>query len=483
MILNLSWVLLLLLLQDNESGPGVELWQMAQKAADSGRYSAADALYRRIVEEAPGTELARAAKERLQPNALLRVVDLEMNGDPERRIDVFIMGEGYSRKPKSQKIFDKAAMQTVTYFSQAPVFRRYQKFFNFHAMNIASREDGVDRAGHDYDTPLGAFESGATQGQVAVDPESVWKFLRMDPRAEGFAVVIVRLGTLGTGGGGIAVVGGAPSNVVIHEWGHAFGDLGDEYTSDVGYTGPTPRNVNVSDSPDPEKAPWKHWLDLKTKGVGVFAGAAGRSQGAWRPTASGCAMSRGPSFCLVCREALVAHIYDLISPIDEVEPSGETVVIDPSESSVFRVIPMAVIGEPSLEVRFTLEEVQGGLGTLDLNGGGGNGFFDGPEGGGLFSEDRGEPAVVGGGGGYHSWNRRSRFGKQPDPPLKGEDLRVSRQKMPDRRVAYEVKLSARELGPGSYRLHARVADPTDWVLSPEWLPLLSETRTWKIVVR
>ncbi|MBI4878998.1 MAG: hypothetical protein HY812_04965 [Planctomycetes bacterium] len=456
-------------------------------AAAAGRYEAADALYRRIVKEAPDSEQAAIASERLAPNALLRVRDLEMNGDPANRIDVFIMAEGYTREKKFQKLFDQGANDTVTYLAQAPVFRRYRKYFNFHAMNIASREDGVDGEEKQYDTALGAYESGAIQKQVAVDDQAVARYLRQDPRAEGYAIVLVRLGTFGTGGGGVAVAGGVPSNTVIHEWGHAFADLLDEYTSEVGYTGKTPRGYNVSDSPDPEQAPWKHWLDAGTEGVGMFPGGAGRSQGAWRGTASGCAMSSGPSFCLICREVIVSRIYDLVSPLDAAAPACENIVVEEGRPVAVQVVPTEVDGPPSLRVTFTLEAAQEPFAKGEQPAEGpaaeDGGFDASPPAGedNPFAEDAG---LQGDYGGYYFWNRPSRAaGQAPLEPLPGTEIKAERKRLKDKRSAYEVVLRKEDLGAGSFLLRARVVDPTDWVLKPEWLPLLSETRTWQVTVK
>ncbi len=458
----------------------------ALAAAGDGRYEAADALYRRIVKEAPDSEQAVVARARLEPNALLRVRDLEVNGDPANRIDLFMLAEGYTREKKFQKLFDQGASDTITYLAQAPVFRRYRKYFNFHAMNIASREDGVDGEDRQYDTALGAFESGAIQKQVAVDDQAVARYLRQDPRAEGYAIVLVRLGTFGTGGGGVAVVGGVPSNTVIHEWGHAFADLLDEYTSEVGYTGKTPRGDNVSDSPDPEQAPWKHWLEAGTEGVGMFPGGAGRSQGAWRGTASGCAMSSGPSFCLICREVIVARIYDLVSPLDEASPAGENLIVEEGRPVAVQVVPMEVDGSPALRASFALEAVQEpfapGEPPADEPAQG-----DGSDAWPPAAEDNpfAEDADLGGEyGGFYFWNRPSRAARvAPLAPLPGAELTPQKKRTKDRRVAYEVVLSRKDLAPGSYLLRARVLDPTDWVLKPEWLPLLAETRTWQVTVR
>lgn len=453
----------------------------ARQSADAARYPAADALYRKIVATFPTSAEADEARDRLEPNTLLRVVDLEQGGPPENRIDVFILGDGYLREAKYQRQFDGAAAGAVKYFQQAPVHKRYFGFFNFHAMNIASAEDGVDNERKQFDTALGAHESGASQGQVAVDQELVMRYLARDPRSDGYAIVIVRLGTLGTGGGGVATIGGGPSNTLIHEWGHAFADLLDEYTSDVGYTGPVPRGHNVTDEHNPATAPWKHWLDADTKGVGLFPGGAGRSQGAWRACASGCAMNSGPSFCLVCREAVVANIYGTVSPLDDATPHATPLRLTAEQDLAIDVIPMVVATDPQLEVTFSLEptqeafEAQASTGTAsgDLDPAGG---FVNP----FLTVD--EPAGSGSGGRWGRGSAGRRMGKTADSPLPGTPLKAQRVRRPDQRFAFRTTLRARDLAPGRYLVHALVRDPTPWLIKPEWLPLLSERRTWKLVV-
>ncbi len=459
-----------------------DLLEKARLAGDAGQFDKADGFYRKILEVAPSSAAAEVARERLQPNAILRVQTLEENGDPKNRIDLFVLGDGYTREKKFQKLFDQGARETLKYFAQAPVYRRYRTYFNFHAMNVASHEDGVDARGKDYDTALGAFESGASQGQVAVDHQRVNEFLSKDPRAEGFAVVLVRLGTLGTGGGGVAVCGGVPSNTVIHEFGHAFGNLLDEYTSDVGYTGPVPRGYNVANDPDPAKAPWKHWLDAKTNGIGMFPGAAGRSQGAWRGSASGCAMSSGPSYCLICREAITAHVYDVVSPIDDATPHHDVLLAEKGRPVVIEVVPMEPVGSPKLEVTFTIEATQDRFergSVLDLDRPLGTAPSTGTD---EWGFDDGLGSASGGFGGYYAWDRPSRFGKAPEPALKGAPLRVARVRGPDKRTAYQVEIDASNLDAGNYYVRTVVTDPTDWVIKPEWLPLLSDSRTWRVQV-
>jgi hypothetical protein len=125
---------------------------------------------------------------------------------------------------------------------------------------------------------------------------------------------------MGTGGGGIAAIGGRADDTLVHEWGHAFGGLSDEYSTFTGHRG-SPRNtVNVSTSDDEKLAPWKHFLEAGVPGVGTYRGADGRVKGAWRPTASGCTMESGEQFCPPCREAMLLAIHRRVDPIESHVP-------------------------------------------------------------------------------------------------------------------------------------------------------------------
>jgi hypothetical protein len=291
-------------------------------------------------------------------------------------------------------------------------------------------------------------------------------YLAKDERSERLAVVIVRRGTLGTGGGGVAVVGGGAGNTVIHEWGHAFGMLLDEYTSDVGYEGDAPRGFNISDTKDPEKVPWKHWLEAGEKGVTIIPGGAGRATGVWRSTGKPCSMSRGSSFCIVCREALVANIYGIVSPLDEVRPQEEEVEIGSDESCDFQVVPMEVAAKPDLEVEFFLESLSEEDGDVQASG-----------------EGASLPVTRKPGRQERIIRLRPRWARQPEAPLTGRSIKPKRIRLPDKRTTWQVTLASAELEPGEYRLHARVTDPTTWLIKKEWLPCLSETHTWSVRVR
>lgn len=447
----------------DDLAPQQALREKADRAAAQGQYESADRFLRKLLALDPEGELLDIARERLAPDALLRVVDLESNGPPDNRVDVYVMAEGFQRDRQSQKTFDTHAEGTVRLFFQVPVFERYRKFFNFHAMNIASVDEGVDRGDKQYETALGAYATEFSQGQVAVQRGRVMDFLSRTPDHDYLAIVIVKRGTLGTGGSGVAVASGGPGSTIVHEWGHAFGMLLDEYTADVGYQGDAPRGFNISDSEDPDEVPWAHWLAAKERGVGIIPGGAGRATGVWRPTGGPCAMASGSQFCKVCREAIVASIYGFVSPIDAIEPDAAHVLVKPGEAQLFQVFPLEVASKPDLVVEFYLEPVAAPDPERAEDP-----LFR-PVGPGLgAARPRSSRSVLEG---------RPRWNQPPPPAPVGTELRSRR-----RRGAWEVEISAGDLAPGHYELTALVRDPTDWVLKEEWRPLLSDVAHWTVEV-
>ena len=449
--------------EDEEELEAERLLAKAMRACKAVNFRAADAAWKKVIDDFPDTFAAYEARERLEPNALLYVRPLEVNGPPERRIDVFVLAEGYQRK--DQKAFLTQAELTARLFFQVKVFERYRGYFNFHAMHIASREEGVDVGEKQFDTALGAHQTAYSQGQVAVDRAAVRRYLDEDPRSEGLAIVVVRRGTLGTGGGGVAVVGGGAGNTVVHEWGHAFGMLLDEYTSDVGYRGGTPTGFNISDTDDPARVPWRHFLEADVNGVGVFPGGAGRSKGAWRPTARACAMASGASFCVVCREALVASIYGLVGPLDEAQPEPGWVELEDDAPPRFRVFPMPMSEKPALTVEFSLQRIA-------VTGAPSRGDSERA----ASSEGGPSRASI-----FDRASRRRPRWNLPEPgPLPGEAVEARRVRTEDRRIAFEPVLA--DLEPGDYRLHARVIDPVDWVLKTEWRNCMVETVDWDFTI-
>ncbi len=437
-----------------------ELYEAADALATKGGYGKSRKLFKKIQKDFPGSEWAEKAAVRTGENSLLRTVTEVKSGDPENRVDIFFMGDGYSLDPKKQKRFDRQTLEAIKLFKRQPTFKEYYRYLNFHKMNLASKDEGVDMGDRQYDTALDAKASGGSQGQVIVDHGLVRKYLSHSPHSEGLAVVMVRLGTLGTGGGGVATIGGGPGSTMIHEWGHAFAGLGDEYTSDTGHRGGVRNSPNVSGSTDPNEIPWKHWLEAKVPNVGIFEGANGQSKGAWKGTVQGCVMgSGGGSYCIVCQEAVVLSIYKYVDPIDGVFPprGEEPLVIAPDGAMEFKVMPMTPESH-RLKVNWYLENL-GVHSKADLR---------------KYTRGTRSDRIRNYSGGMI---RRA----QELDPIKAEPRQGKTRKLKKGKIENVFLLKGADTEPGAYRLTVEVNDPTDWVLLDE-NQLLRSRRSWLLTV-
>lgn len=307
----------------NEEGddptPQAALLEKAEGRAEKGRYSDAAGYYRQLAKKYPNTPEGRIGARRSQPSAYLGTAPLgKEHGPASNRVDVAIMGDGYQLD--EMKGFDKLAKDTLSLFERQKTFREYYSYFNFHRVALVSKDNGVDGFGRKNDTALDGHTTGTIAGHVGVSGKLVGEMLDEMGEHDDLAIVYVKQGILGTGGNGYATIGGRDDKTTIHEWGHAFANLGDEYSTKTHDRGSVSNRVNVSKTDDPKRVPWAHWIDAKTPGVGVYEGASGQVRGAWKPTASGCVMESGEFFCEPCRESLVLHIYAHVDPIESCTP-------------------------------------------------------------------------------------------------------------------------------------------------------------------
>jgi hypothetical protein len=424
-----------------------------EKVAD-GQHADAVRLYERIAEKYPGTKVAEVALRRSQPSAYLGKRSLVSSGPPENRVDVVIMGEGFDLQGLNS--FDDVAADVPSVFERDRVFGEYYSYLNIIRADVVSEEDNIDAFGREYRTALGGAMSGGEQGQVTVDRIAVHRILQDElPEADGFAIALVRTGTLGTGGGGVAAVAAREFATLIHEFGHAFADLGDEYSTHTGLRGGSARRVNVSDTEDERLVPWAHFLAAEVRGVGVYEGADGKVRGAWKPTSAGCIMGDGEFFCPVCREALILKLYEFVDPIDAVRPV-------PSDEPV----RVRRDGEP---VSFEVEVMRPATHRLEVD------FW-------LFDVGAAPPSEPFDPGAAARGERRGRGRLEPiarKPDQSGRNAKDGR---------YAFKVDPKTLPQGEYVLFARAEDPTElrgekwpWVLKDDD-ELLKSERVWRLLV-
>ncbi len=256
-------------------------------------------------------------------------VNLEINGPASEKVDLLFLAEGYTANEMDKFIED--ARRSATYiFSEEP-FKSRHVDFNIRAVKSVSHDTGTDIPGEGIwkNTVMnsGFYTFGIERYLTTMDFKSVCDVAANAP----YDQIYILVNTDKYGGGGIynfysisAADNTASRAVVIHEFGHAFGGLADEYfTSSVAYNDyfnleVEPWNPNLTtlvdfDSkwiamiPDSVPVPTPPTQEY-TGTVGVYEGGGYVAKGVYRPMIDCRMHSNNAVFCPVCSKALVEMI-------------------------------------------------------------------------------------------------------------------------------------------------------------------------------
>ena len=308
------------------------------------------------------------------PGPLVRLLE---NGDPSVKVDVLILGEGYTAAERPK--FEKDARRLVDILFATSPFKERRTDFNVWGLSPAAAESGISRpstgvwrrppAGSQYD----AF--GSERYVLTFDNRAFRDIAAFAPYE--FVEILVNGQTYGGGGifnlyATVAADSAWAPYIFVHEFGHHFAGLADEYyTSDVAYlpagdpVEPWEPNATVQRDParlkwrdlvtpgTPIPTPWNkeafetHSREIQVrrrairaankpeaemdalftqqqeeevrmlaaekyaKAVGAFEGAMYEARGYYRPQADCIMFTRNPvPFCAVCRRAL-SRVIDL----------------------------------------------------------------------------------------------------------------------------------------------------------------------------
>jgi hypothetical protein len=301
------------------------------------------------------------------PGALL---ELQKMGDPATKVDLLVLGDGYTSGERGK--FEKDARRFMeALFSTSP-FREHQKDFNVWGLCPAAEESGVSRpsTGIYRRSPVGAsYDTFGTERYVLTTENRTLRDVASFAPYE-FIEILVNGQTYGGGGifnqyATVAIDNLWAGYVGVHEFGHQFAGLADEYyTSDVAYlpseNKTEPWEPNVTALLDPANLKWKDLVaagaplptpwnqeefdrfereiqrqrkELRAAGkpeaeidelfrkqrekedamlgsekyagkVGAFEGANYEAKGYYRPELDCIMFTRHKTFCAVCRRAI-----------------------------------------------------------------------------------------------------------------------------------------------------------------------------------
>lgn len=196
-------------------------------------------------------EAAQQVAPRPWPGSEVRT--LVQQGPKENRIDLTIVGDGYTEEEKG-RFFEDAARITDDLFREK-TFSSYLPLFNVHAVFVPSKESGITDV-EDKDTALGLYRSpqGSKRAVMPGNSQAIERALDLAPDAD-YPILLANDDFYGGLGGRYAITTrshNSGSMVLRHELGHNFGDVGEEYDGGQVYDG-----ANHSPTAD---VPWKKWV-------------------------------------------------------------------------------------------------------------------------------------------------------------------------------------------------------------------------------
>lgn len=271
---------------------------------------------------------------------LWEVDTLIYNGDPANRIDLVFLGDGYT-------LYDTATYSSNVQsfinfmFNTVSPFNEYITYFNIYKVNVISQESGSSHLEYDpplyRNTALGTYYGCAEIDRlICADRESVLNAAQSVPWYDEIAVLVNDPVYGGSGGEYLISYNGYwGPYVYVHELGHSFGNLADEYLYGE-YPGSVPNCNCDSNYLYPG---WQVWIDIGSPGVGAFLGCSYNNL--YRPTNNSCMMrSLMTNYCVVCREQTVKSIYESVRGYDTYSPSSNILNVNPSFPLHFELTPL-----------------------------------------------------------------------------------------------------------------------------------------------
>jgi hypothetical protein len=282
------------------------------------------------------------------------------NGPSSNRINVVFFPDGYTASQLQKFLDTDAYVMMNSFFNNVP-FNEYKSYYNVYAISVASNESGSDHPSRGIyrDTYFSStFETAEIDRLLTLSGNG---YMRADSLLQQFVpdydlvVVVVNDPEYGGSGGGIAVTSlhSAAPEVVVHEMGHSFGYLNDEYDSYTpGYSGSEGPNTTAEIHRDAIK--WRDWIFDTTpvptpptsdylNDVGLFEGACYETQGWYRPKINCKMRALGYPFCEVCIQQLLLSQCSKLSLVDSSYPSIAPITLVNTQSATLGVVPLVPV--------------------------------------------------------------------------------------------------------------------------------------------
>ncbi len=255
---------------------------------------------------------------------------IHYSGDPSKKVDLLFIAEGYTQEDMGK--FRQDAKRFASYLFNTEPYKSRMKDFNVWAVESVSQESGPDipHYGVWKNTVASSnFYTFRTDRYLTAPDHKRVSTLASLSHCDAMYVIV---NTDKYGGGGIYNYYGLSmsdhkfaSEVFVHEFGHSFAGLADEYySSDVAYEDfynlkVEPWEPNITTLVDFDSK-WKGLISPETpvptpqnstfsNTTGVFEGGGYMAKGIFRPAIE-CRMksNEAPGFCETCKAAINSMI-------------------------------------------------------------------------------------------------------------------------------------------------------------------------------
>lgn len=262
-----------------------------------------------------------------------KVDTLLYNGDINKYINVVILGDGYTTAELTKYNSDATGFMNNFLFAQSP-YKEYKNYFNVFTIQVPSPESGVKHPRTASDcTSLPAsnpnnfygtsFDIGGIHRLLSPNTSPATTVLANNFPSYDQVYMVANSSEYGGAGGTFATFSTNTSSgeIGLHEGGHSFGYLADEYWAGAQYAMEKP---NMTKESSPTLVKWKNWMNVNGIGINPHTGDA-----SWKKPRSGeCKMEvLGKPFCSVCSETLVEKIHSLVHPIYSYSPVTSNISI------------------------------------------------------------------------------------------------------------------------------------------------------------
>jgi hypothetical protein len=198
-------------------------------------------------------------------------------GPSQNRIDLTIVGDGYTDAEKSRFFEDAKRLTDDMFVGQT--FASYLPLFNVHAVFVPSKESGLtDTTRKDTALKLHRSPAGSKRGILPGDRRAAERAVSLAPDTD-YPILVANDDFYGGLGGRYAITTRSHNSgtmVLRHELGHNFGNVGEEYDGGQVYSG-----ANHSSSAN---VPWQQWVSADGK---VFEAQALATGYPWKNLSQG----------------------------------------------------------------------------------------------------------------------------------------------------------------------------------------------------